>query len=185
MPAVGSEATTSYPGNTGFYFYFLALALIATVVVWAVSRSRFGYGLRAISQDEDAAAASGINTTRAKIAAFALSGVLTALAGAIFAFQQVTIYPDRLFSVDITVLMVVMAVLGGAGTVAGPVIGAVLLQYLSEWLRDNFPDYHTFVFGGIIVLAVLMVPMGIVNFVREAWQRKRISLFEAVRQYRL
>jgi branched-chain amino acid transport system permease protein len=185
VPAVGSEATTSYPGNTGFYFYFLALALISIVVVWAVSKSRFGYALRAISQDEDAAAASGINTTRAKIAAFALSGVLTALAGAIFAFQQVTIYPDRLFSVDITVLMVVMAVLGGAGTVAGPVIGAVSLQYLSEWLRDHFPDYHTFVFGGIIVLAVLVVPMGIVNFTREAWQHKRISLFEAVRQYRL
>jgi branched-chain amino acid transport system permease protein len=185
VPAVGVEATTSYPGNTGFYFYFLALALIAVAVVWAVSRSRFGYALRAISQDEDAAAAAGINTTHAKIAAFALSGVLTALAGAIFAFQQVTIYPERLFAVDITVLMVVMAVLGGAGTVLGPVIGAVLLQYLSEWLRDNLPDYHTFVFGGIIVVAVLLVPMGIVNFTREAWQRRRIALFDAVRQYRL
>jgi len=185
VPAVGEKATTSYPGNTGFYFYFLVLALIAVVVVWAISRSRFGYALRAISQDEDAAAAAGINTTRAKITAFAVSGVLTALAGAIFAFQQVTIYPTQLFAVDITVLMVIMAVLGGAGTVVGPVIGAVTLQYLSEWLRDNFPDYHTFVFGGIIVLAVLLVPMGIVNFTREAWKRRRLAFFEAVRQYRL
>lgn len=185
VPAVGEKATTSYPGNTGFYFYFLVLALIAVATVWAVSRSRFGYALRAISQDEDAAAAAGINTTRAKISAFALSGVLTALAGAIFAFQQVTIYPERLFAVDITVLMVVMAVLGGAGTVLGPVIGAVSLQYLSEWLRDNLPDYHTFVFGAIIVLAVLIVPMGIVNFTRDALKRKRIAVFEAVRQYRL
>jgi branched-chain amino acid transport system permease protein len=185
VPAVGEKATTSYPGNTGFYFYFLVLALIAVATVCAVSRSRFGYALRAISQDEDAAAAAGINTTRAKISAFALSGVLTALAGAIFAFQQVTIYPERLFAVDITVLMVVMAVLGGAGTVLGPVIGAVSLQYLSEWLRDNLPDYHTFVFGAIIVLAVLIVPMGIVNFTRDAWKRKRIAVFEAVRQYRL
>jgi branched-chain amino acid transport system permease protein len=185
VPAVGSEATTSYPGNTGFYFYFLALAVISVAVVWAVARSRFGYALRAISQDEDAAAAAGINTTRAKIAAFALSGVLTAVAGAMYAFQQVTIYPERLFAVDITVLMVVMAVLGGAGTVLGPVIGAVSLQYLSEWLRDNFPDYHTFVFGGIIVVAVLVMPMGIVNFCREAWRRRQFTLFEAVRQYRL
>jgi branched-chain amino acid transport system permease protein len=185
VPAVGEEATTSYPGNTGFYFYFLALALIAVAVVWTVSRSRFGYALRAISQDEDAAAAAGINTTRAKIAAFALSGALTALAGAIFAFQQVTIYPERLFSIDITVLMVVMCVLGGAGTVVGPVIGAVSLQYLSEWLRDHLPDYHTFVFGGIIVVAVLVVPMGIVNFARDAWKQRRIALFGAVRQYRL
>ncbi len=185
VPAVGSEATTSYPGNTGFYFYFLALAVLSVAVVWGISRSRFGYSLRAIAQDEDAAAAAGINTTRAKVAAFATAGVLTSLAGSIFAFQQVTIYPERLFSVDITVLMVVMAVLGGAGTVMGPVIGAVSLQYLSEWLRDNLPDYHTFVFGAIIVLAVLVVPMGIVNFIRDAWRRKRLALFESVRQYRV
>ena len=185
VPAVGAEATTSYPGNTGFYFYFLALAVISVAVVWAVSRSRFGYALRAISQDEDAAAAAGINTTRMKIAAFALAGTLTAVAGALFAFQTVSVYPERMFDVDITVLMVIMAVLGGAGTVVGPVIGAVSLQYLSEWLRDHLTDYHTFVFGAIIVLAVLVVPMGVVNFTREAWTRRRIALFEAVRQYRL
>jgi branched-chain amino acid transport system permease protein len=185
VPAVGAEATTSYPGNTGFYFYFLALAVISVAVVWTVSRSRFGYALRAISQDEDAAAAAGINTTRTKIAAFAIAGTLTAVAGALFAFQTVSVYPERMFDVDITVLMVVMAVLGGAGTVVGPVIGAVSLQYLSEWLRDHLTDYHTFVFGGIIVLAVLVMPMGVVNFTREAWTRRRIALFEAVRQYRL
>jgi branched-chain amino acid transport system permease protein len=185
VPAVGSEATTSYPGNTGFYFYFLVLALATMAVVWGVARSRFGFALRAISQDEDAAAAAGINTTRAKIAAFALAGLLTSLAGAIYAFQQVTIYPDRLFAVDITVLMVVMAVLGGAGTVLGPAIGAVALQYLSEWLRDNLTDYHTFVFGAIIVVSVLILPMGIVNFARDAWRRRRIGLLDAVRTYRL
>jgi len=185
IPAVGEKATASYPGNTGFYFYFLILAVIAMLVVWGVARSRFGYALRAISQDEDAAAAAGINTTRAKIAAFALAGLLTSVAGAIYAYQQVTIYPDRLFSVDITVLMVVMAVLGGAGTVIGPMIGAVSLQYLSEWLRDNLTDYHTFVFGAIIVAAVLILPMGVVNFALDAWKRRRIALFQAVRAYRL
>jgi branched-chain amino acid transport system permease protein len=185
IPAVGAEATSSYPGNTGFYYYFLVLALAAMAVVWAVSRSRFGYSLRAISQDEDAAAAAGINTTRAKIGAFGLAGLLTSLAGAIYAFQQVTIYPDRLFAVDITVLMVVMAVFGGAGTVIGPMIGAVVLQYLSEWLRDNLTDYHTLVFGGIIVLAVMLMPMGLVNFTRDAWKQRRIALLEATRKYRL
>ena len=185
IPAVGAKATTSYPGNTGFYFYFLVLAVITMLAVWAVARGRFGYALRAISQDEDAAAAAGINTTKAKVSAFALAGLLTSLAGAIYAYQQVSIYPTPLFSVDITVLMVVMAVLGGAGTVAGPVIGAVTLQYLSEWLRDNFTDYHTFVFGAIIVVAVLLLPMGVVNFARDAWRERRINLFQAVKAYRL
>jgi branched-chain amino acid transport system permease protein len=185
VPAVGAKATTSYPGNTGFYFYFLVLALIAIAVVWGVSRSRFGYGLRAIAQDEEAAAAAGINTTRAKITAFALSGLLTAMAGSIYAFQQVTIYPTRLFDVDITVLMVVMAVIGGTGTVVGPVIGAVTLQFLSEWLRTNYTDWHTFIFGGIIVLAVVLLPMGAVSFARESWARRRITLLDTVRAYRL
>jgi branched-chain amino acid transport system permease protein len=185
VPAVGAKAVTSYPGNTGFYFYFLVLAVAAIAVVWLVSRSRFGFGLRAIAQDEQAAAAAGLNTTRAKITAFALSGLLTALAGSIYAFQQVTIYPERLFDVDITVLMVVMAVLGGSGTVLGPVIGAVALQYLSEWLRTNYTDLHTFIFGAIIVLAVVLLPMGAVNFARESWAQRRVSLLATIRAYRL
>jgi branched-chain amino acid transport system permease protein len=185
VPAVGTEAVTSYPGNTGFYFYFLVLALAAVAIVWWVSRSRFGYSLRAIAQDEEAAASMAINTTRAKIAAFALAGTLTAVAGSIYAFQQVTIYPQRLFDVDITVLMVVMAVIGGTGTVVGPVIGAVALQYLSEWLRDHYTDVHTMIFGAIIVVAVILFPMGIVRFSREAWRRRRIALLDTIREYRI
>jgi branched-chain amino acid transport system permease protein len=185
IPAVGVEATTSYPGNIGFYYYFLVLAVVALAVEWFVAKSRFGYSLRAIHQDEDAAAAVGINTTRAKVAAFALCGLLTSFAGAVYAFQQVTIYPARLFSVEITVLTVVMVVIGGAGTVFGPLIGAVILQFLSEYLRQNFLDWHLFIFGAIIVLAVIFLPEGIVNFVRDARKNKRISFMDAIRRNRL
>lgn len=185
MPAVGPEATTSYLGNYGFYQAFLALAALSTLAVWAMARSRFGYALRAIHQNEDGAAAMGINTTRTKVGAFALSGLLTALAGAIYAFQQVTIYPDRLFDVSITVLMVVMAVFGGSGTVFGPVLGAVSLQFLSEWLRTHYTEAHTFIFGAIIVVAIVFLPQGVVSFSRDAWKRRRVSLLETVRTYRL
>jgi branched-chain amino acid transport system permease protein len=185
IPAVGIEATTSYPGNTAFYYYFLVLALVALAVNWRVSRSRFGYSLRAIHQDEDGAAAVGINTTRAKVMAFALSGLLTAFAGAIYAFQQVTIYPARLFSVEITVLMVVMAVIGGAGTVIGPVIGAVALQFLSEYLRTNYLDLHTFIFGAIIVVAVLFLPEGAVKAAAEIRRNKRLPVIETLKRNRL
>jgi len=185
VPAVGADAITSYPGNTGFYYYFLTLALFATGVVWLVARSRFGYGLRAIAQDEEAAAAAGVNTTRLKVSAFALSGLLAAMAGAMYAFQQVTIYPPRMFDVDITVLMVVMAVIGGTGTVVGPVIGAVVLQFLSEWLRTHYTNAHTIIFGGIIMAAVLLLPMGVVSFARDSWEHRRISLLDTVKAYRL
>src|SRR5664280_2606879 len=150
------------PRQHRFLYYFLALLVVAMLAVYAIARSRFGFALRAINQDEDAAAAAGINTTRMKIAAFMVSGAITAAAGSIYAFQQVSIYPDRLFSVDITVLMVIMAVIGGSGTVIGPLVGGVGLQFLSEYLRQNFTDYHTFIFGAIIIVAVVLLPEGAV-----------------------
>lgn len=184
VPAVGARATTTYLGNTGFYFCFLALAALAVGVVWTVTRSRFGYALRAIHQDEPGAGALGIDTTRAKVAAFALSGALTAAAGAVYAFQQVTIYPDRLFSLEITVLTVAMAVIGGAGTVVGPLLGAAALQLLSEYLRQRYLGLHLAVFGAVLVAAVVFVPQGAVGFVRQSWQSRRLGLLDNVRRHR-
>jgi branched-chain amino acid transport system permease protein len=185
LPTVGSNATTAYLGNDGFYLLFLALAAMSVLVAALVARNKFGYALRAINQDEDAAAAMGINTTRAKVVAFALSGFITGLVGASYAFQQVTIFPERLFDVDITVLMIIMVVIGGSGTVLGPLLGAVALQLLSEFLRQNFTDLHTFILGGIIVVAVILLPQGMVNYVREARHTKEYSLLGNVRKYRL
>lgn len=185
VPALGSQATTTYPGNRAFYFYFLVLACIATTVVWLISRSRFGYALKAIHQDEESAASAGVNTTRTKVLAFGMNGALTALAGGIYAFQQVTIYPQRLFAVEITVLMVVMVVIGGAGTIAGPIIGAVTLQFASEYLRRHYTDIHTLIFGLIIVLAVLFLPEGVVSFAKRAWKERRLPFAETIGRYRL
>src|SRR5450759_1825144 len=151
VPAVGPSATTSYPGNTGFLYYFLALLVVAMLAVYAIARSRFGFALRAINQDEDAAAAAGINTTRMKI----------------------------------TVLMVIMAVIGGSGTVIGPLVGAVGLQFLSEYLRQNFTDYHTFIFGAIIIVAVVLLPEGAVRFASETVRQRRLPIMDNLRRYRL
>ena len=141
--------------------------------------------LRAIHQDEDAAAAVGINTTRTKVLTFALSGFLTGLVGATYAFQQVTIYPERLFDVELTVLMVVMVVIGGSGTVLGPILGAIGLQFLSEWLRQNYTTIHTLLLGAIIIAAVILLPQGLVNYLREARRNGDYSLLANVRRYRL
>lgn len=185
VPSVGSEAPTPYLGNDGFYVLFLVLAVAAVVLAALVSRNKFGFALRAINQDEDAAASMGINTTRTKVVTFALSGLITGLVGAAYAFQQVTIFPERLFDVDITVLMVIMVVIGGSGTVLGPLIGAVVLQFVSEWLRQNYTEAHIFLLGLIIIVAVVLLPQGIVNYVREARQNGDYSLLANVRRYRL
>src|SRR5664280_2123659 len=184
VPAVGPSATTSYPGNTGFLYYFLALLVVAMLAVYAIARSRFGFALRAINQDEDAAAAAVIAPLTMNAAIF-IRVVLIPAAGSIYAFQQVSIYPDRLFSVDITVLMVIMAVIGGSGTVIGPLVGAVGLQFLSEYLRQNFTDYHTFIFGAIIIVAVVLLPEGAVRFASETVRQRRLPIMDNLRRYRL
>ena len=181
VPTVGAAAATKYLGNDGFYLVYLALAVAALLITGLVSRSKFGFAMRAIHQDEDAAAAVGINTTRTKVLTYALTG----LVGATYAFQQVTIYPERLFDVEITVLMVVMVVIGGSGTVLGPIIGAVALQFLSEWLRQNYTTVHTLLLGAIIIIAVILLPQGLVNYLREARRNGDYSLLANVRRYRL
>jgi branched-chain amino acid transport system permease protein len=185
IPTAEAGAPTPWLGNDGFYVLFLVLAILAVAVALAVSRSRSGYALRAINQDEDAAAAMGVNTTVAKTLALAVSAAVTAAIGSAYAFQQINIFPERLFDVDITVLMVVMVVLGGAGTVIGPVLGAVLVAYVSEWLRQNYPDVHTFLLGGLIIAAVVLLPQGFTTYAADAVRTRRISLLDNVRRYRL
>lgn len=178
IPTVSAGAPTRWLGNDGFYLLFLFLAIGVVAVSLAVSRSRGGYGMRAIHQDEDAAAAMGVNTTVTKTVVFAGSAALTGAIGSAYAFQQVTIFPDRLFDVEITILMIVMVVIGGAGTVLGPVLGALVVGLASEWLRGQYTTWHTFILGGLIVAAVVLLPQGFVSI-------RRFSLLENIRRYRI
>jgi branched-chain amino acid transport system permease protein len=184
VPSTGSAATT-WLGNDGFYLLFLGLAVLSVSVVALLTRSRLGYALRALNQDEDAAASAGVNTTRVKIIAFTVSAALTGAAGSAYAFQQVTIFPERLFDVEITVLMIVMVVIGGVGTIAGPIIGAVGIAAVSEYLRQRFTDAHIIVLGALIIVTVVLLPQGIVNYARDATRTRRFSLLANVRRYRL
>jgi branched-chain amino acid transport system permease protein len=185
IPSTGDRAPTLWLGNDGFYLLFLGLAVVSAVVVALISRSRTGYALRAINQDEDAAAAMGVNTTWVKTVAFGVSAALTGAAGAAYAFQQVTIYPERLFDVNITVLMVVMVVIGGAGTISGPILGAAAIAIVSEYLRQHFTEVHTLTLGALIIVAVILLPQGVVNFARDAARTRDFSLLANVRRYRL
>jgi branched-chain amino acid transport system permease protein len=181
IPTVGPAAPTPWLGNDGFYVLFLLLAAGVVGVTALIATTPAGYALRAIHQDEEAAGAMGVNTTVAKTLAFAVSAALTGAIGAAYAFQQVTIFPERLFDVDITVLMVVMVVLGGSGTVAGPILGAVAVGAASEWLRQHLAVGHTLVLGALIILAVILLPQGFTSYVSS----RQYSLLENVRRYRL
>ena len=169
IPTVGNDGTTPYLGNDGFYLLFLALAALAVLIGGLVSRSKLGYALRAIHQDEDAAAAVGVNTTRSRCSPSRSPASSSGWSASTYAFQQVTIFPERLFDVEITVLMVVMVVIGGSGTVLGPLLGAVACSSSpSTCASTTRRSAHPASSGAIIIVAVVLLPQGLVNYVREA-----------------
>ncbi len=159
-----------------FYYVMLAVLVCAVLVSVWLSRSRFGYGLRAIRNDEDAAAVMGINTTWFKMAAWAISAIFVGLAGGVYAYWNSYIEPADVFDITIAVRFFIMILLGGAGTVFGPIVGAVLLELTSETLWSAFLTYHTALLGLVIILVVVFLPRGLPGLVhkwpsRWAWLR--------------
>ncbi|HYM96048.1 MAG TPA: branched-chain amino acid ABC transporter permease [Candidatus Sulfotelmatobacter sp.] len=185
IPTFGDQAPTAYFGKPGFYLAFLVVAAASVAIAAMLARSRFGYAMVAVHQDEDAAAGVGINTTRVKVVAFAVSAAIVASAGGLYAFQQIEFYPTDVFDANFTVLMVIMVVIGGSGSVLGPLVGAVGLELLSQFLRVNLGAYNQLIFGAIIVIVVVFFPQGVVNFFRDAWRTRQFSLLGNVRRYRL
>jgi branched-chain amino acid transport system permease protein len=166
--------------NRGLFFFYLMLAAAAAsiAVTWLVLRSRFGYGLIAIRENEEAAAVLGVNTTAYKVAAFSLAAALTGLAGGIFSQWNVFINQDNAFPIEYNVQMILMALLGGTGTVFGPAAGAVLLQLLIQFLGGTLPIsidipfvsttarpvVAQIILGLLLVAVVIFVPRGIIDF---------------------
>ena len=163
------NAETSMPT----YYAMLALMVVTIVVAYAIGHSRFGVRLNAIREDEVAAEALGINTTFYKLAAFTLSGVFPAVAGGIQAYKVLYIDPPSVFFVQITIAMALMSMLGGKGTVIGPIVGAVILYTVQELTWVNFPTAHLIAYGLFIVLVARFMPRGLMGFaIDRGWARK-------------
>lgn len=166
LPVVGSRpADFQFAGKRAYYYVMLALLLIILTVGWLVKRSRLGYYLAAIRDDEDAAAALGVHPPRAKLAAMVLSSFFTAIGGTFYAQLVGFITPTRTMSLDFSVQMVVMPVLGGIGTVLGPLWGALVLVPIGEVTRalwgGGVQGVHLIVYGALLMLVVLKWPQGI------------------------
>ncbi|HEV2107911.1 MAG TPA: branched-chain amino acid ABC transporter permease [Thermomicrobiales bacterium] len=152
--------------------YYAMLILTVTVVLlsYAVGTSRFGLRLFSIRDDEGAAQAMGIDTTRHKLAAFALSSFFPGVAGAIYARHTGYIDPLAFFAVIWSIRAIATSILGGQGTILGPIIGAVVLTLVSEQVWALDPNAYQMIFGGLIVLVVLFMPGGLIALLqRLAW----------------
>ena len=156
------------PLNNDRMFYELSLGLlvIATLTIFWLTRSRFGFGLIAIRENEEGAAVMGVNTTLYKVMAFALSGIFSALAGGIHAYWITFLDPESAFDISLNVKMIIMAVFGGAGTILGPIVGAVSLSAISEFLSSEVTSIAGLFFGIVIVAAVVLMPRGLADMFR-------------------
>jgi branched-chain amino acid transport system permease protein len=154
-------------------FYYAGVALIGAglgLTAW-INHSRFGFALQAIRENEEAAMVLGVNATYYKVGAFCLSALITSLAGALSAYQQRFVTTDQagIFNISNTVDPVIICLLGGLGTVWGPVLGAFLLAGLKEVLQNSSADWvnwQPLVFSVIIILVVFFVPNGLIHFLR-------------------
>jgi branched-chain amino acid transport system permease protein len=163
----------SVENSIATYYAMLVLMLITIAVAYLVAHSRFGIRLNAIREDEVAAEALGINVTRYKLVAFVLSAIFPAAAGGIQAYKVLYIEPQAVFFVQITIAMALMSMLGGKGTVIGPVVGAVLLYTAQELTWVNFPTAHLIAYGLFIIVVARFMPRGLIGFaVDRGWVRK-------------
>lgn len=175
------------PLNNDPLFYELSLGLLtlATLTVAWLTRSRFGFGLIAIRENEEGAAVMGVNTTLYKVTAFAISGVFSALAGGIHAYWITFLDPESAFDISLNVKMIIMAVFGGAGTVLGPIVGAFSLSAISELLSSEITSVAGLFFGAVIVAAVVLMPRGLADLLRHARKSGWRYFIDNIRAHRL
>lgn len=153
--------------------YYLALAvlvLITAVLIW-LSRSKLGLGMMAVREDEEAARSIGVNVFFHSMLAFVLSAFLAGLAGGAFAYFHVGYYPNYTFGPLWTFDAVTITFIGGVGTVAGPLIGAVFFVLVRDILAANLVNIHLIIFGIVFIVVVLALPGGLIELGERLRQR--------------
>ena len=148
------------------YFWVVALLFLFVVAIsFIISKSKMGYYLAAIKNDQDAAECLGVNVMGTKLMVFAISAFLTSLMGTFYAQYILYLEPRRVFGLDLTIEIVVAAIIGGLATISGPVIGSVILVLISEvirvWLGGRYFGVHLAVYGLILMIAIMYMPGGI------------------------
>ncbi len=144
-----------------FYYYMLFVCFTIFIVTFFIENSRLGIALKAISESEEASELIGINTFFCKILVYSISAFFISLIGGIYAYWITYITPDDVFNIHKTVQMVIMTLLGGVGTLYGPLIGAVFLNVISELLGTTFIEDYLILVGIIVILVIMIQPEGI------------------------
>lgn len=168
-------ANFMFAGKEPYYYIILILLISVLVLTYLISRSKLGYYLNAGGEEPEAAMALGVNVARAKLVAMAMSSFLTALAGTFYAQFTLYIHPKSIISLDLSFEIAFIALIGGRGSIAGPVLGALLLRPVSDFSRiyfgDTLPGMHLIIFGAVLILVMLYQPRGLQEPLTRAYHK--------------
>jgi branched-chain amino acid transport system permease protein len=178
MPNLGdAPLMMQFDGKAPYYYIALALLTLGLAVTWRIERSWVGYYLVAIGEDEDAAEAVGVNAARIKRDIYMISAFLTALAGTFYVQYIYFIDPNTAFSFSVSVEAALVSIVGGIGTLWGPVLGTVLLEttsaLLQSWLGSGRGGVQLTIYSLILMAVILWRPTGLIGLLTDA--RRRIS----------
>jgi len=160
--------------NVEFWFALGYLVLVLAVAA-AITHGRMGYQMRAVREDEPSAEAAGIDPEAVKLRAFAVSAALTALGGCLYGVVLSALQPQPLFELHLSVRIALVAIIGGRGTLFGPLVGAALLTVAAELFRNVFAEANLLIYGALIVVVVLFAPHGVVGEVARRLVRRRYA----------
>jgi branched-chain amino acid transport system permease protein len=172
----GNPRQFQFQDQRAYYYIALVLMLLATGVAALIERRRFGIYLGAIREDEQACEALGVNTFKYKMLAMVVSSALTGLGGAFYAFYLFSLQPNTVFGIPLSVEIVIRPIIGGAGTLLGPILGSFILTPLGELSRQYFGQSglhgaHLIVYGVLLVSVVLFLPQGAYPYLRRLFSR--------------
>src|SRR6202044_3846374 len=176
IPNLGSAPLMmQFESKSSYYYVVLGLLLVALLITWLIERSWIGYYLVAIGEDEDAAEAIGVNAPKMKRDIYMISAFLTALAGTFYTQYIYFIDPATAFSFNISIEAALVSIVGGIGTLWGPVVGTVLLEttsaLLQSWLGNSIAGVQLTVYSLILMAVILWRPTGLIGVVTDPWQR--------------
>ena len=173
----GADGIYLPPGSNAVpvYYWTLAVVVAAIALTARIDRNAFGLRLRALREDEQAAGTLGVDTTSTKVKAFVLSAIVPALLGGGYAWYLTYVVPGSIYSTEIELQTVAMAILGGMGTLWGPLVGGIFLSQVSQSLSTRFPQTHLMLFGGLVVILLIALPQGIVPAVSDFLRRRNPS----------
>lgn len=166
MGAGMNVSISPYPRTNAIYGMALTLCFITLLVVYILLNSRLGLGLMAMRDDITAAASMGVNIRRSKFVVYLIAAIFTGLAGSILFINKGTIYPESGFSIGWTISMVFIVIIGGSGTIEGPIVGSVIYVFLQEFLA-HYPGWSNIILGIIAIIIILYMPEGIVGAVKK------------------